>query len=156
VPQDRIDLLAEIRRAVSVDVAMGDDQGGPGSPDALLLADAVDVVRIDAACAGGVTGVRSILERVRRAGKDVSFHIYGNMHAPIAAGLGAQDAWIEWSLPGTFVDAVTESLPLPAFDGDRLRVGDLGSSHEPGLGWLWDPDWLRDQPVDDPEGVLAW
>ena len=48
VAPHRVELLAELRRRVEVDVAMGDEQGGPGFPDALLLADAVDVVRLDA------------------------------------------------------------------------------------------------------------
>jgi L-alanine-DL-glutamate epimerase-like enolase superfamily enzyme len=152
VPPDRIDLLAAVRRAVGVRVAMGDEQGGPGFPDAMLLADAVDVVRLDAACAGGVSGLRPIVERVRRAGKALSFHIYGPMHAAIAAGLGLEDAWTEWSLPGTLVDVVTESLPLPAFIDGRVPV-DRAS---PGMGRLFDADWLREQRLDDPDGVAGW
>ncbi len=152
VPSERIDLLADVRRAVGVDVAMGDEQGGPGFPDALLLADAVDVVRLDASCAGGITGLRPIVQRVQRAGRGMSFHVFANFHSQIAAALGAADAWIEWSLPGMLVDALTESLPLPTTRDGRMVV----PNDHPGLGRLWDPDWLADQQVDDPEGVLGW
>lgn len=152
VPPERIDLLAAIRRAIPVEVAMGDEQGGPGFPDALLLARAVDVVRLDASCAGGVTGLRPIIERARSEGVPVSFHIYAGFHAQIAAGLGAADAWVEWSLPGTLVDALTESQPLPAFEQGRMRV----DADTRGLGRMWDPDWIREQRIDDPEGLLAW
>lgn len=152
VAPERVDLLAAIRRAIPVEVAMGDEQGGPGFPDALLLADAVDVVRLDASCAGGVTGLRPIVERVRAAGVGISFHVYAAFHAQIAAGLGVEDAWVEWSLPGTLVDAITESQPLPMFEQGRMRM----AAHEPGLGRLWDPDWMREQRVDDPDGLLAW
>ena len=85
VPPHRVELLAELRRRIGVDVAMGDEQGGPGFPDALLLADAVDIVRLDATVAGGVSGLRPIVEQVRRAGKGLSFHIYGPLHAAIAS-----------------------------------------------------------------------
>lgn len=152
VAPERIELLARVRKAIGVKVAMGDEQGGPGFPDALLLADAVDVVRLDATCAGGVSGLRPIMERVRRAGKSVSFHVYAALHAPIAAGLGAQEAWIEWSLPGTLVDVMTETLPLPAFSAGRMRV----DREALGLGRLFDPDWLRDQVFEDPDGMARW
>jgi len=26
----------------------------------------------------------------------------------------------------------------------------------PGLGRMWDPDWLADQTIDDPDGILHW
>jgi len=152
VPPERIELLADVRRAIGVRVAMGDEQGGPGFPDALLLGDAVDVVRLDATCAGGITGLRPIIERVQRAGKDISFHVYAAFHAQIAAGLGADEAWIEWSLPGMLVDAVTESRTLPTFDDGRMHIDPVG----PGLGRMWDPDWLADQTIDDPDGILDW
>jgi len=151
VAPDRIDLLAAIRRAIPVSVAMGDEQGGPGFPDAMLLADAVDVVRLDASCAGGITGLRSIVGRVRAAGKGISFHVYAGYHAQVAAGLGLEDAWVEWSLPGMLVDVVTESRPLPTIEHGRMRL----DARAPGLGPLWDHDWLRDLGPDDPDGLLG-
>ncbi len=152
VPSERIDLLADVRHAIGVTVAMGDEQGGPGFPDAMLLADAIDVVRLDVSCAGGITGSRPIVERVQRAGKGLSFHVFAGFHSQIAAGLGATDAWIEWSLPGMLVDAMTESRPQPTFHAGRMEI----ANDHTGLGPLWDPDWLADQRVDDPDGILAW
>lgn len=99
-----------------------------------------------------MSGLRPIVERVKRAGKTASFHVYAPLHAPIAAGLGVDDAWIEWSLPGTLVDAMSESLPLLGFSTGRMHI-DHGS---PGLGRLFDPDWLRDQMIEDPAGVADW
>ena len=55
---------------VTVPIAMGDEQGGSYYPEALLRADAVDVVRIDLTCMGGITGDgrgdRSLRARRRR------------------------------------------------------------------------------------------
>ncbi len=152
VPPHRIELLAELRRRVSVEVAMGDEQGGPGFPDALLLADAVDVVRLDATVAGGVSGLRPIIEQIRQAGKGVSFHIYPRLHAAIAAAIADDEAIVEWSLPGMLVDPITEPLPGPKFDDGRMRVDALG----PGLGQLFDRQWLVSKRPDDPDGILDW
>jgi L-alanine-DL-glutamate epimerase-like enolase superfamily enzyme len=152
VPPDRIDLMAELHRTAGVTLAMGDEQGGPGFPDALLLADAVDVVRIDATCAGGISGARSIVPRVRQAGKRLSFHVFARVHAQIAASLGAEGAVIEWSQPGMLVDPVTESLPMPAMaDGSMVVAADHA-----GLGELWDRAWMAEQGREDPDGILAW
>ena len=152
VPPHRIDLLAELHRRVEVDIAMGDEQGGPGFPDAMLYADAVDVVRLDATVAGGVSGLRPIVQHIRAAGKGLSFHIYGRMHAAIAAAIADEEAIVEWSLPGMLVDPMMESLPAPAFEHGRMRVADLG----PGLGEPFDRAWLLEQRPDDPDGILDW
>jgi L-alanine-DL-glutamate epimerase-like enolase superfamily enzyme len=152
VPPHRIDLLAELHRRVHVDVAMGDEQGGPGFPDAMLYADAVDVVRLDATVAGGVSGLRPVVRQIREAGKGLSFHIYGRMHAAIAAAIADEDAIVEWSLPGMLVDPMMESLPAPTFENGRMHVDDLGL----GLGEPFDRDWLLEQGPADPDGVLDW
>jgi L-alanine-DL-glutamate epimerase-like enolase superfamily enzyme len=152
VPPERIDLMAALHRDAGVTLAMGDEQGGPGFPDALLLADAVDVVRVDATCAGGISGLRTIVPQVLAAGKRLSFHVFARLHAQIASALDAGETVIEWSLPGMTVDPVTESLPMPPIaDGRMTAVAD-----HPGLGDLWDRDWMADQATDDPHGILAW
>ena len=48
--------LAELRRQIDTPIAMGDEQGGAYYPQALIRAGAVDVVRIDLTCMGGITG----------------------------------------------------------------------------------------------------
>jgi L-alanine-DL-glutamate epimerase-like enolase superfamily enzyme len=152
VPPDRIDLMAELHRSTTVTLAMGDEQGGPGFPDALLLADAVDVVRVDATCAGGISGSGVIVRQVMDAGKGLSFHVFARLHAQIAAALDARGAIIEWSLPGMLVDPVTESLPMPPIvDGEMAVPADHA-----GLGELWDRAWMAEQACEDPDGILAW
>jgi L-alanine-DL-glutamate epimerase-like enolase superfamily enzyme len=152
VPPDRIDLMAALHRSAGVTLAMGDEQGGPGFPDALLLADAIDVVRIDATCAGGISGLRTIVPRILSAGKGLSFHVFARLHAQIAAALDAHGTIIEWSLPGMLVDPVTESLPMPSIADGQMVV----SADHAGLGELWDRDWMATQTCDDPDGILAW
>ncbi len=152
VPPDRVDLMAALRGSIGVDLAMGDEQGGPGFPDALLLADAVDVVRLDATCAGGISGLRTIVPQVVAAGRRLSFHVFARLHAQVAAALDAAGAVIEWSLPGMLVDPITESLPLPPIADAQMPV----APDHPGLGALWDPAWLDEQMRDDPDAILGW
>jgi len=45
--------LPRLRHANQHTIAMGDEQGGSYYPQALLMAKAVDVVRIDLTCMGG-------------------------------------------------------------------------------------------------------
>lgn len=152
VPPDRIDLMAALHRGTGVTLAMGDEQGGPGFPDALLLADALDVVRVDATCAGGISGLRTIVPQVLGAGKGLSFHVFARLHAQLAAAFDASDTVIEWSLPGMLVDPVTESLPMPPMADGRMVV----AADHAGLGELWDRAWMADQATDDPDGILGW
>ena len=60
--------LAELRSKIETPIAMGDEQGGSYYPQALILAKAVDVVRIDLTCMGGVTGAKARCRRVPRGG----------------------------------------------------------------------------------------
>src|SRR5579875_3054697 len=60
--------VAELRRRAPMPIAMGDEQGGLYYPEALITAQAVDVVRIDLTCMGGITRGRQIIEQCLRAG----------------------------------------------------------------------------------------
>jgi L-alanine-DL-glutamate epimerase-like enolase superfamily enzyme len=142
--------LAALRAAVDVPIAMGDEQGGSYYPDALLAADAVDVVRVDATCMGGVTGARRIVERCRQAGVAFAPHMFAHVHSQIFSGLGHADVPVEWGVPWTGVDPYADSLRQPV-----VRDGLMDPlPEEPGFGPLRDPAWLADQDCDDPEGIL--
>ena len=50
--------LRQLRERTDVPIAQGDEQGGSYYPEALILAEAVDVVRLDLTCMGGITAGR--------------------------------------------------------------------------------------------------
>src|SRR3954454_24361852 len=55
-PPGDAEIVAGLRaRSGGTPIAMGDEQGGSYYPEALLLRQAVDVVRIDLTCMGGLT-----------------------------------------------------------------------------------------------------
>jgi L-alanine-DL-glutamate epimerase-like enolase superfamily enzyme len=126
---------------------MGDEQGGAYHPEALLLADAVDVVRVDATTNGGITGLRRVLSEV--GSRPFAPHMFPHVHSRVLGALGL-DAPIEWGIVGNGVDQVSDRFSRPAVtDGLMAPL-----PPEPGFGMAFDPEWLRDQEVDDPDGLI--
>ncbi len=149
VPPGDAALVAAVRKGSETPVAMGDEQGGSYHPEALLSADAVDVLRVDATTNGGVTRLRGILERATARGTAVSPHMFPHVHSRLVAALG-YEAPIEWGVPGTGVHPMDDSLEQPSVrDGYMLPLAD-----DPGFGVLVDPGWVAQQVVHDPDGAL--
>lgn len=149
-PPGDASLLAALRhRSPGIKIAMGDEQGGSYYPEALLLADAVDVVRIDCTCMGGITLVRPMIDACQRAGVDFAPHMFAHVHSQIFGGLGYRVP-VEWGVPGTGVDQFADSLTQPVIhDGLMDPLPDV-----PGFGPLINVPWLREQDIDDPDGLI--
>ena len=75
-PPGDADIVARLRERADVPIAMGDEQGGSYYPEALLLRRAVDVVRIDLTCMGGITRARPMIDACEASGhRLVSAHV---------------------------------------------------------------------------------
>src|SRR5271166_869937 len=105
--------LAELRRKIDTPIAMGDEQGGSYYPQALILAKAVDIVRVDLTCMGGITGGRRIVDECLAAGVAFSAHMFAHVHSQVFSGWGLTDCPIEWGVPWTGVDPYADSLAQP-------------------------------------------
>jgi L-alanine-DL-glutamate epimerase-like enolase superfamily enzyme len=150
-PGDAIQ-LAELRKQVDIPIAMGDEQGGAYYPQALIMAKAVDVVRIDLTCMGGITGARRIVDECLAAGVAFTAHMFAHVHSQVFSGWGFPDVPIEWGVPWTGVDPYADSLAQPTIvEGGRM----LPLQNGPGFGELLNRDWARTQPHDDPDRILA-
>jgi L-alanine-DL-glutamate epimerase-like enolase superfamily enzyme len=144
-------LLRQLRERIDVPVAQGDEQGGIYYPEALILAGAVDVVRVDLTCMGGITRGRGLIRQVLDAGLAFAPHMFPHVHSQVLAGLGYTDVPIEWGIPGTGVHPMDDPLPQPTIlPGGRMAP----LPEEPGFGHMVDVAWVRDQPFDDPDRVL--
>ncbi len=143
--------VAALRRAIDIPLAVGDEQGGSYYPEALLKAEAVDVVRVDATCMGGVTRFVEMVAEVQQASVRLSPHMNAHVHASLLNGLDIADVAVEWGVPGSGVDPFADSLAQPIVANGYMQP--LGSS--PGFGTLVNPTWLAEQEVDDPEGLVA-
>jgi L-alanine-DL-glutamate epimerase-like enolase superfamily enzyme len=149
-PPGDAEIVAELRRRAGVPIAMGDEQGGSYYPEALLNRQAVDVVRIDLTCMGGITRARPMINACERAGTAFSPHMFAHVHSQVFGALG-YDVPIEWGVPGTGVDQYADSLRQPrVVDGLMEPLPE-----EPGFGPLTNPTWLAEQDVDDPDGLIA-
>ena len=143
--------LAELRRKVDTPIAMGDEQGGSYYPQALILANAVDVVRIDLTCMGGITGGRRIVDECLKAGMQFSAHMFAHVHSQVFSGWGFTDCPVEWGVPWTGVDPYADSLAQPAIGAGGLMQPLPQSA---GFGTMLNNDWALSQPHDDPDHIL--
>jgi L-alanine-DL-glutamate epimerase-like enolase superfamily enzyme len=144
--------LRALRERTDVPIAQGDEQGGLYYPEALILAQAVDVVRLDLTCMGGITRGRRIIDQVLDAGLAFAPHMFPHVHSQVLAAWGFPDVPIEWGIPFTGVHPMDDPLPQPEIlPGGRMQP----MPEAPGFGRLVDGDWVRSQPHDDPDGVLA-
>jgi len=143
--------LRQLRDRVDVPIAQGDEQGGIYYPEALILAEAVDVVRVDLTCMGGITRGRALIRQILDAGLRFAPHMFPHVHSQVLAGLGYTGVPIEWGIPGTGVHPMDDPLPQPTIiDGGLMAP----LPESPGFGHMVEPAWIRAQPHDDPEGIL--
>jgi L-alanine-DL-glutamate epimerase-like enolase superfamily enzyme len=144
-------IVRALRDRLDVPVAMGDEQGGAYFPEALIQAGAVDIVRLDATCMGGLTTLRRMIDQVETAGLVFTPHMFAHVHSQLMGALGHHDAPIEWGVPWTGVDPYADSLAQP-----QVSDGRMAPLHEAELGFgpVVNAAWLREQRVDDPDGIL--
>lgn len=150
-PPGDADIVARLRERADVPIAMGDEQGGSYYPEALLLRRAVDVVRIDLTCMGGITRARPMIDACEAAGTAWSPHMFAHVHSQVFPGLGFAPP-VEWGVPGTGVDQFADSLAQPKLVDDGLMEP---LPDEPGFGPLFNAAWMAEQDHDDPDGLVA-
>ena len=141
--------IATVRGAVGVPIGMGDEQGGAYHPEALVMADAVDVVRVDASTNGGVTGLRRVLAELGE--RRFTTHMFPHVHSRLFSGLGIEGVPIEWGILGNGVDQVSDTFSRPVVVDGLMQP----LPPEPGFGMRIDPEWLRAQNPDDPDDLIG-
>jgi L-alanine-DL-glutamate epimerase-like enolase superfamily enzyme len=143
-------IVADLRaRAGGTPIAMGDEQGGSYYPEALLLRNAVDVVRIDLTCMGGITRAQPMIDRCESASTAFAPHMFAHVHSQVFGGLG-HDVPVEWGVPDTGVDQFADSLARPTVVDGLMEP----LPEQPGFGPLVNAEWLAEQDVDDPDGLV--
>jgi L-alanine-DL-glutamate epimerase-like enolase superfamily enzyme len=150
VPPGNARMVAEIRRASPVPIAMGDEQGGSYHPESLLAHEAVDVARIDVTTYGGITRLRDTLTQIESAGISFAPHMFGHVHSQVFSALG-HDVPIEWGVPGSGVDQFADSLAQPTVTDGRMAP----LEEEPGVGPIFNARWMAEQIVEDEDGLIA-
>jgi L-alanine-DL-glutamate epimerase-like enolase superfamily enzyme len=150
-PPGDASMVRQLREQIDVPVAMGDEQGGSYYPQALLQASAVDVVRIDLTCMGGITGGRRIVQQCLDAGVAFAPHMFAHVHSQVFSAWGHPHVPVEWGVPWTGVDPYADSLAQPLIvEGGLMAPPD----EEAGFGVLLNRAWALSQPRDDPDRIL--
>lgn len=145
-------LVAELRSLTATPIAMGDEQGGQYYPEALIAVQAVDVVRIDLTCMGGISGGRRIVQECLHAGVAFAPHMFAHVHSRVFSAWGHPDVPIEWGDRWTGVDPYADSLEQPRIvDGGRM----LPLEDAPGFGELVNREWIAENEHNDPDGILG-
>lgn len=148
-PPGDAEVVAALRKRTSIPIAMGDEQGGSYYPEALLLRNAVDAVRIDLTCMGGITAAKRLIGACEAAGTAFAPHMFAHVHSQVFGALG-HEVPVEWGVPGTGVDQYADSLRQPIVEEGVMRPLD----EQPGFGPLVNPKWLAEQDADDPDGLI--
>jgi L-alanine-DL-glutamate epimerase-like enolase superfamily enzyme len=151
-PPGDVNKVKELRSRIDTPIAVGDDQGGWYYPDALLDAGAVDVVRVDLTCMGGITGGQRILSRIIEAGAGFSTHIFPRVHGQVLAGLGYTDVPLEVGAGMGELDPYEDSLGRLDISHDG-RIAPF-TEGEAGFGYLCNRRWALQQSHSDPDGIL--
>jgi L-alanine-DL-glutamate epimerase-like enolase superfamily enzyme len=148
-PPGDASVVAQLRTQTDTPIAMGDEQGGSYYPGSLLDRGAVDVIRIDLTCMGGLSRARNLIDCCAQAGVSVAPHMYAHIHSRVFGALG-MEVPIEWGVPWSGVDQYADSLTQPTIVNGNMNP--LPESH--GFGSLTNADWIRAQQLDDPHGIV--
>lgn len=149
VPPGDARMIRRIRDAIETPLAMGDEQGGAYFPAALVDAQAVDVIRLDATTDGGVTQLKKTVQDCLDRGQQISPHMFPHVHAQL---FGAWDIEvpIEWGVRGTGVHPMDDALVQPVIENGSMKP----LPEAPGFGRLIDLPWVEQQEVADEDGLL--
>lgn len=150
VPPGDAEMVARVKAGSQTPIAMGDEQGGSYYPEALLRANAVDVLRVDATTDGGISGLKRVLELAKASGVKVSPHMFPQLHSRLLPIYGFGDVPIEWGVIGTGVDPMQDGLEQPIIENGYM----LPLSVPVGLGKIVDLNWILGQEITDPHGAL--
>ena len=150
-PPGNAQVVADLRASTKIPIAMGDEQGGIYYPEALIAKSAVDVVRIDLTCMGGITGGRGIVDECLKAKTAFSAHMFAHVHSQVFGAWGFTEVPIEWGVPWTGVDPYADSLEQPKIGANGM-MEPLSEKH--GFGELINFDWVKTQKCVDPEKIF--
>jgi L-alanine-DL-glutamate epimerase-like enolase superfamily enzyme len=102
--------LRELRSLLDVPLSSGDDEAHLYHPQAFVETEAVDMLRMDATCQGGLSRLLEIDEYLVDSGLSLSWHVYDAWHSQIASILETPTFSIEYSAPGASVDPLAELI----------------------------------------------
>ena len=105
-----LDELRALRSLLSVPLASGDDEAHLYHPQAFVETEAVDMLRMDSTCQGGLSRMLLLDDYLVNSGLSLSWHVYDAWHSQIASIINTPTFSIEFSAPGASVDPLAELI----------------------------------------------
>lgn len=102
--------LRELRSLLDVPLSSGDDEAHLYHPQAFVETEAVDMLRMDATCQGGLSRMLQLDDYLVDSGISLSWHVYDAWHSQIASIMQTPTYSIEYSAPGASVDPLAEMI----------------------------------------------
>lgn len=137
--------LKKLRSLLDAPLASGDDETHLYHPQAFVETGAVDILRIDTTCQGGLSRMLQLNDYLAQKEIPVSWHVYDAWHSQVAAILDVESISIEYSAPGASVDALAELIvvhqnaqEVRESAGWKFNLPDLPDTL---MGIDSDPDW---------------
>ena len=131
VPED-VAGYQRLHERLSMPIGAGDEASDAFALRQLALSHAVDVLRVDVACLG-ITGSREVSAVARAVGVPVSYHVYPEVTAHLAAAQ-SEGAIVESFDPtGNAYDPTYRIVR----DGFVVAAGSITATEEPGLGFTF-------------------
>lgn len=134
---NQINAYRALKDGSALPIGGGDETSQQDTTYALIEADAMDVVRIDATTMGGIEGARALGAAAHRRGARISYHVHPEVHEHLVFGLGLADH-IEMFPTDREFDRLNALTRHAAFD--RIIDGKLLPVEEPGTGLKIDID----------------
>ncbi len=137
--------LKKLRSLLDSPLASGDDETHLYHPQAFVETGAVDILRIDTTCQGGLSRLLQLNDYLAAKNLPVSWHVYDAWHSQVASILDVSSISIEYSAPGASVDALAELIVARANEqGEISTTGwkfTLPELPDTLMGIDSDPDW---------------
>jgi L-alanine-DL-glutamate epimerase-like enolase superfamily enzyme len=137
--------LQKLRALLNSPLASGDDETHLYHPQAFVETGAVDILRIDTTCQGGLSRLLQLNDYLSSRKMPVSWHVYDAWHSQVASILDVESISIEYSAPGASVDALAELIvvhqnaqQVRESTGWKFSLPDLPDTL---MGIDSDPDW---------------
>ena len=137
--------LKKLRSLLDSPLASGDDETHLYHPQAFVETGAVDILRLDTTCQGGLSRLLQLNDYLAEKNLPVSWHVYDNWHSQVASILDVESISIEYSAPGASVDALAELIVAKQkIEGESATTGwrfTMPELPDELVGIDSDPDW---------------
>ncbi len=134
-PSEQLKPLARFRQGTRIPLAIGEDLSGRWAFERVIDGGLVDVVRVDAANAGGFTEAIRICALAAASGLEVSPHVYPEIHVHLTAGL-ANVTHVEMTDPAQGIEGLHRLMASTL----EVKNGEAAAPEKPGLGFEPDRD----------------